>query len=421
MKRFLWTALVMLIMPLALIRLAWRGLQERGYWQHIPERFSFYGKKSETKESIWIHAVSVGEARAVAPLVEALQKNYPHHRIVITQMTPAGRRTSNEIYAGKVTVTYAPYDIPFLVNRFIRHFNPMLLLLVETEIWPNWIYACKKNTIPALLINARLSEKSFRAYQRFSFWIKPALHALTAVAAQTPADAERLAALGAHSITVSGNLKFDVEPNQQQIIEGREWRKTRVDRFVWIAASTREGEEELLLQVQRDLIVAMPDKNPLMILVPRHPQRFEEVEKLIEKNNLRLQRKSGTNKLHQQTQVLLGNTMGEMYFYYALADVAVMGGSWLPFGGQNPIEPAQVGLPIIVGPYTYNFAQVVKDGIKIGAMQQMQEIKYLVDTLQRLATNDSELNTVRINASRFAEMNKGALEKQIKLIKSKMG
>src|SRR6185503_4217360 len=345
--RRLYTALLALALPLVLARLWWRGRREPGYREHIAERLGRYGIPRKEK-LVWVHAVSVGEARAAAPLVHGLQGALPDHGVLMTCTTAAGRATLRQLYGESVLASFLPYDFPGSVQGFLEHFRPRLGVIMETEVWPNLIDGCGANGVPLVLANARMSEKSARGYERWSGLTHPAFAGLAAVCAQSAADAGRLRALGAPRVQVSGNLKFDVTPSPQQLAAGRAWREA-LGRPVLLLASTREGEEKLLLQYL-DLLPSAA----LLVVVPRHPQRFDEVAQLAQSRRTRNPIPAATDRVH------LGDTMGEMAFYFAAADAAVIGGSFMPLGGQNLIESLASGTPVVIGPSMFNFAEATE-------------------------------------------------------------
>ncbi|MES2636825.1 MAG: 3-deoxy-D-manno-octulosonic acid transferase, partial [Pseudomonadota bacterium] len=368
MNRFFYSALLYLVLPFVPFKLWWRGIKQPAYRQFWQERFGFYPKKS-VKSVIWLHCVSVGETRAAEPLIRALLKQYPNHQILLSHTTPTGRETSEQLFADSVMRVYLPYDLPFAVSRFLKHFQPKIGLLMETELWFNLIAACKKREIPLLLLNARLSEKSANGYSKLGHLVSNGLQSLDAVAAQTVDDAARLQKLGATNVTVSGNLKFDVKPPADAVENGLQLRhlfNAGNDRIIFLAASTREGEEALILEAIKDLY--LQKVNFLTVIVPRHPQRFDEVEALIKRAGFYYQRRSElTTPVNSAVEIILGDSMGELFSYYAACDFTFVGGSLLNFGGQNLIEAATMGKPILIGKHTYNFAEASKNALSAGA------------------------------------------------------
>lgn len=411
MARFAYSLLLYVLTPLIWLRLLWRARKQPEYLRDFGERYGFYAQPTASK-LIWVHAVSVGETRAAQPLIEALQARWPTHRILLTCMTPTGRAAGREVYGDKVIQAYLPYDYPFAVARFFRHFSPAFGVLMETEIWPNLLSAAAHRALPVILANARLSARSARGYGRFGALVRPAFAALGAVAAQTPGDAERLSALGAQAVEVCGNLKFDVEPSAEKLALGQAWKAAIGARPVWLAASTREGEEVQVLAAWRK--VATPDA--LLVLVPRHPQRFDDVAALLQREGLTYERRSSDILPTADCRVWLGDSMGEMAAYYALADLAFIGGSLLPLGGQNLIEAAACGCPVLVGPHTFNFLQATLDAIAAGAARRVSDAEMLGLTVDRLLSEGKELAAMRIAANDFARAHRGATQRTLALI-----
>jgi 3-deoxy-D-manno-octulosonic-acid transferase len=357
--RALYTVLLRLALPFALLRLWWRGRHEPGYRESIAERFGMY-RADRPERLLWIHAVSVGEARAAEPLVRALRNALPGHQILITCTTAAGRETIKQVYGESALSAFLPYDFPEAAQSFLEYFRPRLGIVMETEVWPNLLAQCAQNGVPVILANARLSEKSARGYRRWRALAQPAFASLAAVCAQSAADAERLQSVGARAVEVTGNLKFDVTPDPGQVAAGQAWRKA-VDRPLLLLASTREGEESALLAARP------PHVRALVVVVPRHPRRFDEVAALADSRRSRQAMPAPGEGIH------LGDTMGEMAFYYGACDVAVIGGSFAAFGGQNLIEALAVGAPVVLGPHMYNFAEATELALQAGAALQADD------------------------------------------------
>ncbi len=368
---FLWTALL----PLAWLRLLWRARKQPGYREHMAERFACYTSLPKSSHPIWIHAVSVGEMRAAQPLVRALREQWPDIPLLLTCMTPTGRDTAQTLYGelANIRIVYLPYDHPLLAARFFRHFRPRLGVIMETELWPGVLAAARDQQINVVLVNARLSARSAQRYARWPRATRATLGTLSAIAAQTEDDAQRLRALGAHNVAVTGNLKFDLTPSPALLELGTQFRQRIGNRPVWLLASSREGEESLWL----DALAAQPalPENLLWIVVPRHPQRFDAVAELIRTRGLRLQRRSDGQAVRTDTQVWLGDSMGEMSAYYAAAQIVLMGGSWLPFGSQNLIEACAVGTPVLLGPHTFNFSQASALALEAGAARSAANLE----------------------------------------------
>lgn len=410
MARFFYSLLLYLITPLIWLRLLWRSRKQPEYLQHLAERYGFY-RQTVPARLIWVHAVSVGETRAAQPLIEGLQARWPEHRILLTGMTPTGRDAGQQVYGDKVIRAYLPYDYPGAVDRFFRHFSPAFGVIMETEIWPNLLAAGKRRKLPIFLANARLSARSARGYGRFSALAGPAFSALTGVAAQTTGDAKRISELGATAVEVCGNVKFDVTPPADKLVLSHQWRTAIGPRPVWLAASTREGEEPLVLEAWRK--VAIPDA--LLVLVPRHPQRFDEVAELLQQQGLRSVRRSVAMPA-ADTQVWLGDSMGEMAAYFTLADLAFIGGSLLPLGGQNLIEAAACDCPVVVGPHTFNFKQATEDAIAAGAALRVDSPEMLAATVNRIFGQKTKLAEMRNAAGLFARAHQGAAGRMLALI-----
>ena len=412
-SRFGYTLLLYALLPRALLQLLWRARRQRAYLDHISERFGRYAVATE-QPLIWVHAVSVGETRSAEPLIAGLQRKYPRHRILLTHMTPTGRETGTTLFNERVLRCYLPYDFPFAVERFLDHFKPACGLLLETEIWPNLIHACRARSIPVYLVNARLSEKSFRQYRRFGAFAAASLNELAGIAAQSKADADRLKALGATAVDVTGNLKFDIAPDAELVAQGDAWRAAwDRSRPVLLLASTREGEETLLLQALQELDIP----RLLTVIVPRHPQRFDEVAALLERHAMPFQRRSAGRPIAAQTRVVLGDSMGEMYAYYAACDVAIIGGSLLPFGSQNLIEACAVGRPVIIGPHTYNFAEATQLAIDAGAALRVEDARGAIAAARELLPDTARAQRMARAGLDFARSHQGATDKILRLLK----
>ena len=409
---FFYTLTLWLLLPYIFLHLIWRARKQPEYLHHIGERFGFYSIQLD-KPIIWLHAVSVGETRATQNLVNKLRATYPHHQILITHTTPTGRAASKELYGNSVLRVYLPYDYPFAVSKFLRHFHPQFGILIETEIWFNLIHVCHKFGIPLLLLNARMSEKSAGSYARFARLTRHALGKLTAVGVQTNDDAERLTRLGAQNVSIMGNLKFEIKPPRAQLELGKQLRKQfGPGRKVFLAASTREGEEFLLLNALKN--VHIPEL--LLIIVPRHPQRFTDIANLLEQRGIVFQRRSKNFAVSADIEVVLGDSMGEMFAYYSAADLAFVGGSLLPYGGQNLIEACAVGTPVLVGPYTHNFVEATRLAIDAGAADMAIDATGIITKLQRLLDNPEALNAMRQQCIKFVASNQGATDTSLKII-----
>ena len=420
--RLLYSGVWWLIIPLALCRLWWRGRKEPGYRQHIPERLGFYraidrAQGSLSSAYLWVHAVSVGETRAAEPLIDMLLDSYPHHTILLTHMTATGRATGQVLFGDspRVIQSFLPYDTGWMVGRFLRHFSPRLCILMETEVWPNLIAQCGRFQVPVALVNARLSARSLRRGKKFTTLMTEAASGISCVGAQTSDDAERMRELGARNVTITGNLKFDVAPSEKLIGIGRAMRQQIGARPVLLCASTREGEEALILAALASL---PPIDDLLLIIVPRHPQRFEEVANLIVSYNLPMLRRSalGSEQLGAEIKVILGDSMGEMFAYFGVSDAAFIGGSLMPLGGQNLIEACAVGTPVLIGPHTFNFAAVTEQAIAAGAALRVSDAGMMLETAKRLLATESERMAMGQNASNFAQLHRGATARTVALL-----
>lgn len=405
------------LLPFAVLRLLWRSRREPGYLQHLAERFAFYSVQPSAP-LIWVHAVSVGETRAAEPLLRALLTEYPDHQLLLTHMTPTGRAAGRALFGNepRLIQAYLPYDTLSMMARFLDHFRPRLCVLMETEVWPALIQACKAVDVPVALVNARLSERSLRRGRRFAGLLGRAATQLSLVAAQSDADAARLKTMGVREVQVTGNLKFDVTVPTAMIGAGETLRQQISDRPVLLCASTREGEEALLLN---GYMKATLPSDLLLMIVPRHPQRFAEVVRLFEEQGLRVVRKSQLRgaAVPADTQLLVGDTMGEMFAYYAACDLAFIGGSLLPTGGQNLIEACACGKPVLLGPHTYNFAQASEQAITQGAAIRVYDAVQIFNIGFELLLDRGRLQNMSQAAQRFADSEGGATHKTLDLLR----
>jgi 3-deoxy-D-manno-octulosonic-acid transferase len=412
MVRLLYTLVVLALLPWAILHLLWRSLKQPEYLRHWGERFGLF-RAPPPGPTIWLHAVSVGETRAAQPLVEALRERHPQHRILFTHMTPTGRATSEALYGDKVDRIYLPYDTPWAVRRFLRHYRPEFGLIMETELWPNLIEACRRTDIPLRLVNARLSQRSARRYASFPALTREALQGLTGIAAQSKDDAVRFEALGARKVVVTGNIKFDIAAPAGQLALGSRFRAAYGLRQTWLAASTREGEETLILDAWRH---AQPANGALLVIVPRHPQRFDEVARLAAERGFVVQRRSGNSPIASATQVLIGDSMGEMFAFHAAADLSFIGGSLLDFGSQNLIEAAACGTPILIGPSTRNFAEAAREAVACGAARPIVDADDLVRQVLLLLGNAESRRRMGEAGIAFTERHRGATARTLDLI-----
>ena len=417
--RLVYRALWWIVAPLAVVRLWWRGRFEPGYRRHIGERFGFYDAPPYTgRPLIWVHAVSVGETRAAQPLIDALLERYPSHGILLTHMTPTGRATGETLFGDRVLRCYLPYDMVGPIERFLKQWRPSVGVVMETEVWPNLIFTCRERGVPLVLTNARMSARSFRRAARFGDAAKPVFGGFSRVFAQSDADAERLRMLGANDVDVMGNLKFDMTPPPAQLALGARWRERFGERKVWLAASTRDGEESLVLQA-RAMLAASSEvgRRSLLVLVPRHPQRFDEVAEMLDRVRIHYVRRStwadDDTPLPADVDVVLGDSMGEMAAYFSAADVAFIGGSLLPLGGQNLIEACAAGTPVVFGPHMFNFTQASENALTAGAARRVSDAGDLATVLAELLVDDDRRLAMRTAAMLFAKQHQGATARTV--------
>jgi 3-deoxy-D-manno-octulosonic-acid transferase len=408
--RTVYSLLLYALMPFALLRLWWRGRRQPGYRLHVPERFGFYSIRCD-KPIVWLHSVSVGETRAAEPLVAALRERWTDHAILLTHMTPTGRHTGEQVFGTSVMRCYLPYDLPGAVARFLTHFRPRLGVLMETEIWPNLIHAAGMRSIPLYLVNARLSARSARGYARLGSFTSQTLRELAGIAAQTSADAERLRGLGAQGVVVTGNLKFDRSPSARDLELGAQFRAGFGGRPIFLAASTREGEEEQVLEALTELDTAV-----LVVIVPRHPQRFDSIAALLEQRGISYERRSLERAPGARTRVWLGDSMGEMYAYYAACDVAFVGGSLVPLGGQNLLEACALGKPVLVGAHTYNFVQATQLALDAGAALRVHDAQSLGRAVQELLRNPTRRDTMGRAGRELMRQHQGAAQRIVGML-----
>jgi len=423
------------IQPLLRSKLRRRGLKEPGYLENIEERFGVYANTFKTtspseqpfRACIWVHAVSLGETRAAEVLLQALRSEYPHVRIILTHGTATGRALGATLMRDGDLQVWQPWDTPAIVQRFLQHFQPHLAVVLETEVWPNWVAQCKHANIPMVLVNARMSEKSMLSAQRLAWLSGPAYAGLNGVWTQTPDDAKRLELLGAPVMEVVGNVKFDAQPNSVLLAQALLWSKN-FTRPVVLLASSREGEEELWL----DALQALKE-NPVdgqehvhavhWLVVPRHPQRFDEVAQAILRRGWKLSRRSewvdGPSQIDEANvdMVWLGDSMGEMSLYFGLADVALLGGSFMPLGGQNLIEATACGCPVIMGPHTFNFADAAELALEADAALRVEDMAQAVTSALQLVCSGPDENSYVSACLAFTQKNKGATQRTVQALK----
>jgi 3-deoxy-D-manno-octulosonic-acid transferase len=412
MMRRLYSLLIYLAVPFAFTAVLWRGLRDRSYWQAPGERFG-WGRAS-SNGSMWLHAVSLGEVSAAAPLVRALRVRFPQHPMVLTTATPTGRARGRALFGDTVDVRFLPYDTPGAVARFLDRVRPRFGVIMETELWPNLFGECERRGVPLLLASARLSAKSVARYRRFGSLARGIFSATSLIAAQTREDAERFIAIGAPSAAtrVVGNIKFDVEIGPEASGEGRELRRSLGGaRPTWIAGSTHAGEEEQVLAAHEEL-----SAEALLLLVPRHPDRFESVGALLNQRGVKFSRRSAGIAPDAATRVVLVDTVGELAALYAAADAAFVGGSLVPIGGHNLLEPAAQGLPVLTGPSHANGEEIARLLLAQGAALEVRDARELAAALSRLLADPEERRRMGDIGRRIVESNRGSVARLLELI-----
>jgi 3-deoxy-D-manno-octulosonic-acid transferase len=405
--RLLYTGLLYLILPLALLRLYWRGRHDAGHRRRWRERLGFFPPLPSG--CLWVHAVSLGETRAALPLIRALLERYPDQPLLVTTTTLTGSRQVREALGERVLHVYAPYDLPGAVRRFLRQTRPRLAVIMETELWPNLLRQCAVAGIPTMIANARLSERSARGYARIRRLTASMLRDVTLIAAQAEADADRFRALGAPRVAVTGNLKYDLSLPDDLPERGWQLRRELLgeERRVWIAASTHAGEDEPILAALALLRPRWPEL--LLLLVPRHPERFDGVAALCRQQGCKLVRRSEQRACAPDTAVFLGDTMGELLLFYAAADLAFVGGSLVDTGGHNVLEPALLGLPVLFGPHMFNFTEASQRLLEAEAAWQVTDAAALATAVDRLLADPELRRTIGQRGRAVVERHRGAL------------
>jgi 3-deoxy-D-manno-octulosonic-acid transferase len=411
--RALYVALIYLIAPLLWAHLWLKGRRSPEYQRRMPERFGYVAPPPQPV-AVWVHAVSVGETLAALPLIRALVQRHGPRRVWVTSGTPTGSARVIASLGDSVLHSYAPYDVPHVVQRFIRTVRPAQVLIVETEIWPSLFQALRAHDIPLMIVNARISDRSLKGYRRLRRFTREVLAQVHTVAAQSAPDAARFSELGAPRVMIAGNLKFDARPDEHLIARGRELRQQLgAGRPVWVAASTHPGEDEAVLRAHRALLRTHPET--LLILVPRHPERFEAVAAEIAGGGFRLQRRSTSGAVPGDCEVYLGDSMGEMWCYLAAADVAFIGGSLVPIGGHNVLEPAVLGLPVLFGPHMQNFKAAADALLAAGSALPVADAAALSATVGDLFDRPERRQTMGRAGAQVVESNRGALERVLAL------
>jgi 3-deoxy-D-manno-octulosonic-acid transferase len=422
--RHLYSALIHVLRPIALAVVLWRGLTNRRHWAGLGERFGFgpsfgptFGTRATATPSIWVHAVSLGEVTAAAPLVRSLRARHPHLPVVLTTATPTGRERAQALFGDSIAVRYVPYDTPGSMRRFVARVQPRVVIIMETELWPNLFNECRRRRIPVVLASARLSPRSVARYRRFGALFRGVFSDNTQVAAQSAEDAERFAAIGAdrRRIHVVGNLKFDIAIDEGVERRGRELRDACWGaRPVWIAGSTHAGEEEPVLTAHAGLQGELP--RALLLLVPRHPERFGAVADLLGRRGVRFERRSGAGAVRADTQVLLVDTVGELAALYASIDVAFVGGSLVPVGGHNLLEPAALGVPVLMGPSQSSGKEIAQLLLQEGAALEVADGAELARVLSQLFADPERRRRMGLHGRRVVGANRGSATRLLELV-----
>jgi len=414
--RYLYTFAMFLVTPLLVLRLLARGLRSRPYHRRWPERFGFFDAPG-FRGSLWVHAVSVGEVNAAEPLIKALRRDYPNAPLVITTVTPTGTARVHQLFGDSVFHVYLPYDLPFAVSGFLRRIRPRLALIVETEIWPNLYFACRRRGIPLMIVNARLSERSLRGYKPLRSLLRSALRCARLIAAQSRTDAARYRLLGAdpQQIVVTGNMKFDMPIPDGAVAAGAAIREHwGLRRPVWIAASTHEGEELAVLEAHLQVLKRLPDA--LLLLAPRHPERFRVVENSVRSLGFSVATHSADRLPLSTHQVFVIDAMGQLMPFFAASEVAFVGGSLVPIGGHNVLEPAALSIPVLVGPHTFNFEEITLSLIQQGGAERVPDAARLGPVTLQLLLDPLRRENMGRAAQQVFERERGAVQRVMQLI-----
>jgi len=413
--RFLYNLLTyLLLIPFAFYWLI-KGIGNRSYLDRLSQRFGFGFPKIDS--CIWVHAVSVGEVQAAVPLINSLLESFPNQKLVVTTVTPTGAARVAALFGDKVTHCYIPFEFPNAIRSFFDSIRPRAAMIMETEIWPNLYRGCGIRKVPLILVSARISPRSVPGYRRLLPLIKETLSHGIIIAAQTQVDADRFLELGANPSRtwVTGNIKFDVELDPEIAGRGVLLRSTLFgERPVWIAASTHDGEEQLVLAAHRTILESHPEL--LLVLVPRHPERFGGVRELIEKQAFNVVSRTAGQPCNASTEIFLVDTMGEVPLFYAASDIAFVGGSLIPIGGHNLLEPAAQGLPIITGPHLFNAQEIAEDFIEIGACEVVTDSSELAESVTKLIENPAKAKKMGRNGLTVLEQNRGSLQRLLVLL-----
>ncbi len=419
--RYLYTLILYLLIPAVMSRLVWQGRRNRAYWQRWSERFGYF-KLPDLYSPIWIHAVSVGEVQAAQGLIRELQQRYPKRSLIVTTTTPTGSAQLRRLFGDSVAHLYLPYDLPGAVRRFLDRVRPELALIMETELWPNLVAGCFRRNIPVVIANARLSPRSLKGYRRILPLIRETLKSIRLIAAQGEEDAGRFILLGAspEQVEVTGSVKFDQQmPAGLMEKAGLLRHQLGSERLVWVAASTHQGEDEQILDAFQQLQCSHPDC--LLILVPRHPERFDRVAELCRQRGFKVVRRTDGTPCQQDMDIFLGDTLGELLLFYAASDVAFVGGSLVSTGGHNMLEPAALGRPVITGPHLFNFSKIAMAMEEAGAAQKVDNAEQLAALLEQLLNDPQRRDRMGSSGRRLVEQNRGALQNLLVLLKQYLG
>ena len=416
--RRIYSFIIYLLIPFVVLRLFWLGFRNPDYRRRWKERFGFTDKITSHDKIIWLHAVSVGEVQASRPLVNGLLEEYSDYKILVTTMTPTGADIVNQYFGDAVKHLYLPYDLPIAIKHFISVIEPSILIVMETELWPNLFHYCHKKNIPVIVVNARMSEKSAKGYRRFSSFTHSTLENVSLVVAQGKKDAERMIALGVDKdkVRVTGNLKFDIQLPHSVTEQAQALRRyLSVNRPVWIAASTHEGEEKIILDAFDKVL--QQQSQSLLVIVPRHPGRATGVRELCAKRNLEVLCKSDNRECDENVKVFILDTLGELPMYYAAADVAFVGGSLTEIGGHNMLEPACLGLPVIMGPHIFNFQEISQLLLDEGAAWKVNNADELSTRVSCLLADANLRYSTGERGRNIVLKNRGNVEKIMDLIR----
>ena len=422
MVRLVYTAVLYCATPFLLARLLWRGLRNSDYWRRIGERFGLGARIGSERGCVWIHAVSVGEVQAAAPIVKALKNRFPGETIVVTSTTPTGAARISKAFGGGVVHRYFPFDLPGAMARFLDRVEPRVAIIMETEIWPNLLAQCRVRGVPVVLANVRLSERSVAGYRRFRRLFAPALGGVAAIAVQSDEDARRIASIGARPdvINVTGSTKFDVPILASLREEAAALRRTwGLSRGIWIAASTHEGEEDQVFDAFEQVLDRLPGS--LLVLVPRHPERFKEAAALARRRGFSPVMRSRRTADCSGAQVFIGDTMGELPLFYAAADVAFVGGTLVERGGHNMLEPAALGLPVLFGPNVFNFAEISRRLVEAGGAETVSDSASLGRAVIGYLSDADLRHTTGGKGRAFVESNRGAGDHVLAMISAYLG